>query len=108
MGINSIMFVLRLVSSRYDKTENLLHGGAKMSKFSHILLGVSVDNVQPYLKTHQRVQMIRGYESISIKMDFGRGSWKLFDIRFHPRVFLIRKMSDKELNEEKEKVARGL
>lgn len=75
---------------RYNKTEDLSHGGPDMQSFTHLLIGASSENdqiLQPYHETHTILGNIKAFHSV--KLD-----WKLFpplNVLTKPKIWILEK-----------------
>ena len=70
---------------RYNKTEDLPPGGQEMNSFTHLLLGVSGNELReydPYRETHTLLTTVRGYSGIRLKWPPG--------VVTEPRILLLK------------------
>lgn len=80
-----------LICCSYNKTENLLPGGADMMSFSHLLVGTLSENhseLAPYSSSHTILATVPAYSGLSF-------SWKqfpFFHIKTKPAIWILKKI----------------
>ena len=82
--------LLFFIFCRYNKTEDLLPGGAEMLKFSHLMVGIansSSAELQPYRDTHSVINVVEAFSQLQLSL----WTWPPVKIITEPRIYLLKR-----------------